>query len=232
MVDSGTAIRVLRAGQNDALDAVAIASSVSPSTSQLLRGIEVLEETDSTNDVLLRRSASELHGRAVLAERQTAGKGQRGRNWRSPGGNIFLSLGWRFETAPHDLPALSLVVGICVCRALAEIGVTGHRVKHPNDILVNGAKLCGILVESRGGRKQRDTVTGIGVNVRLDRAAEAAIDQPCTDLRRLVGDELPSRNAVVAKILDELLPRFQDESGMAGFLADAWPEWKMAGPKS
>jgi BirA family biotin operon repressor/biotin-[acetyl-CoA-carboxylase] ligase len=202
---------------------------IRPELQHLIRRIEVFEEIDSTNDELLRRPPGGIHGRVVLAERQSAGKGRRGRRWQSPAGNIFLSIGWHFVSPPRALDGLPLVVGVCLCRALARIGVKGHRVKQPNDILVDGAKLCGILVETRGGQSDRDTVTGIGLNVQLDDDSGDMIDQPWTDLQRLLGDELPSRNEMVSTILEELLPRFQDERGMSAFLADAWPDWDLSG---
>lgn len=202
---------------------------IRPELQHLIRRIEVFEEIDSTNDELLRRPASGIHGCLVVAERQSAGKGRRGHRWQSPAGNIFLSIGWHFVAPPRSLDRLPLVVGVCVCRALARIGVAGHRVKRPNDILVDAAKLCGILVETRGGQSDRDTVTGIGLNVQLDDESGDRIDQPWTDLQRLLGDELPSRNEMVSTILEELLPRYHDERGMSAFLSDAWPEWDLSG---
>jgi len=204
-------------------------AGIDPEFRHLIRRIDVLEETDSTQDDILRMPSSERHGCVVLAERQSAGKGRRGRRWQSPAGNIFLSIGWHFVAPPRALDGLPLVVGVCLCRALARIDVKGHRVKRPNDILIDGAKLCGILVETRGGQSGRDTVTGIGLNVQLDDDSGDMIDQPWTDLQRLLGDGLPSRNEVVSTILEELLPRYHDERRMSAFLADAWPEWDLSG---
>lgn len=211
----------------DALNAKEIERGIRSDLGRLITRLDVLEETDSTNDELLRLPSRERHGRVVLAERQTAGKGRRGRAWQSPGGNICLSVGWRFAYSPRFLRDLPLVVSVCVCRALARVGLEGQRIKRPNDILVDDAKLCGILVETRGRRKSCDTVTGIGINVRVAEEAGERIEQSWTDLQRLLGDGLPSRNAIVAAVLEELLPRFHDERGMSAFLADAWPGWDL-----
>lgn len=214
------------------LDPGAILRGVRPATRPLVSDVVVVEKTRSTNDDLLALPARERHGRVLLAERQTAGKGRRGRPWHSPAGNIWMSFGWRFAAAPRLLADLPLLAGVCVCRALARSGLEGQRIKRPNDILVDGVKLSGILVETRSTRSGCDSVTGIGVNVRLADDAGARIDQPWTDLHRALGDRLPARNTIVAHLLEELLPRFQDEPGMAAFLADEWPRWTLKGSPS
>lgn len=205
---------------------------ISPDVRPLISDVVVLQETRSTNDDLLGLPSRERHGRVVLAERQVAGKGRRGRAWQSPAGNIWMSIGWRFAAAPRMLADLPLVVGVCVCSALARSGLEGQRIKRPNDILVDGAKLCGILVETRSTRSGCDSVTGIGVNVRLPIEAGERIDQPWTDLHRALGDRLPARNTIVAHLLEALLPRFQDEPGITAFLADEWPRWALNGNPS
>lgn len=209
------------------LEAGAILNGLGPHARNLVGDIVLVEETRSTNDDLLALPPSKRHGRVLLAERQNAGKGRRGRAWQSPAGNIWMSVGWRFASAPRLLSDLPLLVGVCVCRALARLGLEGQRIKRPNDILVDGAKLCGILVETTSGRAGCDSVTGIGINVRLADDMGERIDQPWTDLRRLLGDGLPSRNALVAGVLDELLPRYRDETNRAAFLAEAWPKWAL-----
>lgn len=214
------------------LDSGAILHGVGPATRPLISDVVVVEETRSTNDDLLALPTRERHGRVLLAERQTAGKGRRGRPWHSPPGNIWLSVGWRFSAALRDLSDLPLLAGVCVCRALARCGLEGQRIKRPNDILVGGAKLCGILVETRGGQTGCEAVTGIGINVRQANDAGDHIDQPWTDLDQQLGSRLPARNILVASLLDELLPRFRDETGMAAFLAETSPEWTLDGDKS
>jgi BirA family biotin operon repressor/biotin-[acetyl-CoA-carboxylase] ligase len=133
------------------LDAAAIA----------LPGVEVrvFERCTSTNDLLLKERIGE---RAVLlvAEEQTAGRGRRGRRWHSaPGAGITFSLARRVRRPARELPALSLVAGVAVARALHGLGVGAARLKWPNDLVVDGAKLGGILVETRGAGH---AVIGIG----------------------------------------------------------------------
>jgi len=104
---------------------------------------------------------------AVLAEFQTRGRGRRGRRWISPlGAGLCLSIAWRFASAPRDLPALSLAAGIATARALAATGAAGIRLKWPNDVLHDGAKLGGILVDMDGdSRGPLRAVIGIGLNL-------------------------------------------------------------------
>jgi BirA family biotin operon repressor/biotin-[acetyl-CoA-carboxylase] ligase len=217
----------------DALGADSIRQAMAPPARALLRELTVLGETDSTNAFLARQPAARRHAHAVLAESQTRGRGRRQRSWYSPaGGNIYLSLGWRFAPAPPHLTTLPLVAGVCVCHALARAGLRNHGVKWPNDILVDGLKLAGILVETQtaaGGAVL--AVIGIGLNVRMPGPPEglpaAVIDRPWTDL----ASRLPAaqrgidRNALAALVLEELLPSLERYAG-AGFapFRETWNE--------
>lgn len=191
------------------LDAAFIRSMLPPVAQSRLSGIEVLGETDSTNAAMQRLSQGQQHGRVILAERQTAGRGRRHRRWFSPHAcNIYMSLGWRFERNPAGLAAWPLAVAVAACRALTKAGLEGHGIKWPNDILVEGAKLAGILVELGMGQDGRsNAVIGIGINVAMpdSTGAKDAIDQPWTDLssQMLPQGGAISRNRVAALVLEE-----------------------------
>lgn len=198
----------------DTLSAERIREAMAPAARNLLQALTVLEVTDSTNAVLLRLEPRRRHAHAVLAESQTRGRGRRQRTWHSPpGGNIYLSLGWRFSAAIAHLSTLPLATAVCVCRALERAGLREHGIKWPNDILVGGSKLAGILVETQSTSSgDLLTVIGIGLNVHMPAPPEGmpagAIDRPWTDLasqlppeRRAIG-----RNELSALLLDELLP--------------------------
>ena len=198
----------------DPLDADRIAEGVLPALRSRLRRVTVRQTVDSTNTALAALPAAEQHAHALLAEEQTAGRGRGARRWHSPaGGNIYLSLGWRFRSAPPDLGALPLAVAVAVTEALTAAGLEGAGIKWPNDILVDGRKLAGILVESQlAGASEASVIAGIGLNVRMPRVAgEAAIDRPWTDLE----SDLPAsrrpvkRNHLVSGLLDRLLATFE-----------------------
>lgn len=209
--------------------AAAIRSGLRPASNSLLRQVTVLEETDSTNSWLLRLPADQRHGHLVVAERQSRGRGRRERGWHSPaGGNIYMSFGWRF--APADLPfaTLSLVAGLCVCGALDRAGLRGHGVKWPNDILVAGEKLAGILVEMQSaGTGPAIAVLGLGLNVSMPGSPGLPIDRPWTDLASLLADRLP-RNQLIALLLEELLQGLNlfEIEGFRPFAA-LWREWDL-----
>jgi BirA family biotin operon repressor/biotin-[acetyl-CoA-carboxylase] ligase len=191
--------------------------------------IEVLEETDSTQNQHKNLPSRERHGRVELAERQTAGKGRRGRQWTSPAGNILLSMGWNFAAPSSSLSSLALMVALSVCRALEAAGLRGHGIKWPNDIQVSGAKLCGILVElSSRGTTGCSAVIGIGINVRVNEQSAGTIDQHWTDLESLPGVRISDRNHLTAMILQELLGRLASDADEFGSeLADHWPAWDL-----
>lgn len=204
------------------LDADRIRAQVQDPASSQLASLEVAWSLDSTNSELLRRTTPEQGAAVLLAEQQTGGRGRRGRQWASPiATNLYLSLARQFSGGLARLGGLSLVVGVAAAEALRQAGYGTVGVKWPNDLLAQGRKLGGILVEGGGehGGPVR-AVIGIGVNVRMPAPAAGAIDQPWTDLATL-GGGLPSRNALAARLLDALLPALDrfDRDGLPPFLA-------------
>ncbi|MDX1733817.1 MAG: bifunctional biotin--[acetyl-CoA-carboxylase] ligase/biotin operon repressor BirA [Halioglobus sp.] len=213
-------------GGVDLLDEQAIRAGLTQRSAALLRALDVAEILDSTNAQALRDAErGDRRGHVYTAEQQTAGRGRRGREWVSPyAGNIYLSLSWQYEQGAAVLEGLSLAVGVAVTRALDACGVQGMRLKWPNDILYDGAKLGGILIEMSGDAAGPcQVVVGVGLNVAMPRGAAAAIDQAWTDLAAVTPGQAPGRNRLVAALLDELLPLLADfEEGGFGPWRDAW----------
>jgi len=220
-------------GQTDPLDARLIRTSMAPGMQARLRDLTLLRETDSTNTVLLHLPVDRQHAHAVLAESQTGGRGRRQRSWYSPaGGNLYFSLGWRFRKTAWPLSTLPLAVAVAVCRALDRAGLEGHGIKWPNDILVNGKKLAGILVELNSpGAGPAQAVIGVGLNVRMPPASEGAlsdvIDRPWTDLASEMNMDaaLASRNRLAALLLEELL------AALETYQLDGFPAFSTAWQK-
>src|SRR5205085_8111599 len=132
--------------------------------------VDVADVVDSTSSELSRRAArGDIHRHLLAAECQTAGRGRRGRVWTSVvGGSLVFSLGWRFEQGAGYLSALPLAVGLAIATALEAQGFAGIELKWPNDLLHDGRKLGGILVELSGDALGPSiAVIGIGLNVRL-----------------------------------------------------------------
>lgn len=213
------------------LDRDCICREAAPETMAAVESIDILLDIDSTNSHLralaLRGAPS---GSVCLAERQHGGRGRRGRNWVSPfAANLYFSLLWRISAGAMALGGLSLVTGIAVVRSLRCFGIEAAGLKWPNDILVNDAKLAGILIDITGeSTGPCAAVIGIGVNVSMPQAAAADIDQPWTDLGTLTGCNVVSRNRLAACLLDNLLPAITqfETHGLQPFMAE-WQRYDM-----
>lgn len=204
-----------------------IFDQLSNSSRQLIPRIDVFPELDSTNTYLKMHAAKEgLSGTACLAELQSAGRGRQGRTWVSPFGcNLYLSLLWRFDSGPGSLVGLSLVIGVALARALRAHVSRDIGLKWPNDVLWQGQKLAGILVEIAGEAIGPSyAVIGVGINVRMPDASGETIGQPWTDIYRITG-RMPSRNALAAFVLEEFTAvlRVFEQHGLPAFL-DEWRE--------
>lgn len=193
------------------LDDNRIRAGLSGASHASLDALSVIQVVDSTNS----RASADLprqsqRAKVWLAEMQTAGRGRRGRQWVSSfGENLYLSLAWRFDLPMNDLAGLSLVAGVVVAESLQRLGLEGHTLKWPNDILIDGRKLSGILVEASGEAGGPATaVIGIGVNLRIPANLGERIDQPWTDLRQ-AGALSVSRNRMAGLLIDGLIDACQ-----------------------
>lgn len=207
------------------LNAERILDAMSEDGRQSLSGLEVLFDVDSTNTYLLERPLRAMEtGRACFAEIQRLGRGRRGRHWISPfGGNLYLSLRWRFSRGGTELGGLSLAVGVALLRALRDEGAEGLSLKWPNDILLHGRKLAGVLLEISGETNGPcEVVIGVGLNVRTTEFAQEAIDQPWSDLESSLGRRI-ARNMLAAQVLTCLIgaARQYDIDGLDTF-RDEW----------
>lgn len=205
-----------------------IIAAMSPSAQSYLQQMEIHEEIDSTNRYLMQKARSNAKtGFACLAEQQTQGRGRRGRVWVSPfASNIYLSLLWRFNQSPSELGGLSIAAGVAVGRCLDELGVVGFGLKWPNDVIWQGRKLAGILLEMSGEASGPCAiVAGIGLNVTMQPQAAQAIDQAWADLGMALGTQV-SRNRVAGLLLQHLLLAFAvyDQHGLTPFIQD-WQRW-------
>lgn len=214
----------------DLLDATAIRAALSPPVRKQVSAMEVAWTIDSTNSELLRRRVPESVGAEILlAERQTGGRGRRGRVWASPlAAHLYLSVARSFGGGLARLGGLSLVAGVAVVEALQGLGFSAARLKWPNDVVVSDhaglRKLGGLLIEGSGEHAgPARAVMGLGLNVRMPAATATEIDQPWYDLAGLATDAsrpLPDRNTIVAALLQQLLPALEvfDAEGLAPFL--------------
>lgn len=185
----------------------------------------VMTSVDSTNAEALRLlPEAQTLPFYVIAERQTSGRGRRGRSWVSPfGENLYYSLVVRVEGGMRQLEGMSLAVGLALLQVIRGFGVAEAGLKWPNDVLVGERKLAGILLELSGDPADVcHVVIGIGLNVNMLAADHGAIGQPWTSMRAELG-RLLNRNELVSG-LNRQLSRYLDIQLRGGFAAlqDEW----------
>lgn len=209
------------------LDRATILAQLPPAIRAWIAALDIAWSLDSTNSELLRRPTPVQGANVLLAERQSAGRGRRSRDWASPlAANLYLSVARVFSGGLARLPGLSVVAGIAVAEALHALGCSGVRLKWPNDLVVDAhdgglRKLGGLLIEGGGEHAGPvHAVLGLGLNVRMPAAFGAGIGQPWTDLARVMGDGLPSRNRLASTVLAQLLAALDafDAAGLPAFL--------------
>ncbi|WP_315793028.1 biotin--[acetyl-CoA-carboxylase] ligase [Paenibacillus sp. BIC5C1] len=189
----------------DSIDATALQLALE--TTVFGRKATILQSTLSTQgDVQHMAELGQGEGAVVLAEEQTGGRGRFGRKWYSPPGRgIWMSVLMRPKLALQNTPQLTLLAGVAVCRAIRSYTGADAGIKWPNDLLIGGRKVCGILLESTvEDHEVRYCVAGIGVDVNFDEK-----DYPedlisiATSLKMETGQTI-DRTKLAAAILSEL----------------------------
>ena len=221
------------------LAAERICAQLAPEVRARLRRGEAAWSLASTNSALLSMGAPSAPGAPqeaaelrpgqfdfLAAEYQSAGRGRSSRQWFAPpGGALCLSLAWSFAALPKGAAALSLAVGVCALRALASIAPLDVRLKWPNDLLVGGRKLGGILIELRAeGGGPAYVVIGIGINCALGASVASqvrATGAEPVDLAAL-GVAHCDRNRLAAELLGQIVRGVLEfeRAGLQAFAAD------------
>ena len=211
-----------------------ILAALSTESRVLLADLELHPHIDSTNAYLSTKAASLPSGHACLAEYQSSGRGRRGRTWVSPyAASVYLSLLWRFSVSPTVLSGLGLVSGVAVARALRQAGLRDFGLKWPNDVIWQGRKLAGTLLEMSGeSYGPISVVIGVGLNVRMPATAGAHIDQAWVDMETALGKSV-SRNTLAGLLLQHLLLALRqfEAQGLTPFINE-WQQWDMVTGKT
>ena len=166
------------------------------------QSLEVYQEIASTNDrAMAAGRAGAPEGLAVLADRQTAGRGRRGRAWASPSGRgLYTSILLRPRVDPTSVPLITLAAGLAVADGIREVSSLSPQLKWPNDVWLNGRKVAGILTElAMAGPSVSHVVVGIGINVNQRRE-----DFP-EELREATSVSLESGRSIVRAALAAVL---------------------------
>lgn len=181
--------------------------------------VEVVAQTGSTNADLLTRAAGLEAPLLLVAEHQSAGRGRAGRSWlSSPEGSLTFSLAWKFDGGPQQLTGLPLAIGVALAETLGALGQQ-VQLKWPNDLLKDGDKLAGILVETQsapGGGTW--SVIGIGLNLLMPDEVEARLGRSAAGMPWLARMD---RDALLAALLDGLTGALREFAarGFAAFSA-------------
>ncbi|MDI1326897.1 MAG: biotin--[acetyl-CoA-carboxylase] ligase [Brevundimonas sp.] len=188
--------------------------------------ILLLEETDSTNaDARRRAEAGEAGPLWIVARRQTAGRGRRGREWASEGGNLFATLLQLTRKPPAEAAQVTFVAALAIADLLDTYAPPSLvTIKWPNDVMLAGEKASGVLVES-GAHESGGLWLAVGIGVNLVHAP-AGTERPATALvHHLRGDVLaPPSIEAAAAVLSEAFAVWMDRWETLGFqpVLDAW----------
>ncbi len=183
------------------------------------------KQLDSTNTEIARLAAvGATHGTVVVADAQTAGKGRRGRGWESPAGeNIYMSILLRPDCVPDKAPMLTLVMAYSVAQALKKWGFLDVQIKWPNDLILSGKKICGILTEMRLKGMEIDyVVVGVGINVNTNEFPKE-IKDTATSLYMESGRVIDRENMIesVVSYFDKSYGQFLETMDLS-FLKEAY----------
>jgi BirA family transcriptional regulator, biotin operon repressor / biotin---[acetyl-CoA-carboxylase] ligase len=184
--------------------------------------VVVLDEIDSTNEEAFRRHAAGESGRLwVRARRQTAGRGRSGRSWVSPDGNLHVSLLLTEPLAPAERPRVGFVAGLALVEALEIVAEAAgpFRLKWPNDVLADGRKVAGLLLEARGPDA---LVVGWGVDVA---GAPDGTETPATSLA--ARGAITTAEALHVELAIAFAGWWRVFDGGRGFpdIREAWKRW-------
>ncbi|EJL88559.1 birA, biotin-(acetyl-CoA-carboxylase) ligase [Herbaspirillum sp. CF444] len=209
------------------ISAARIAALIAASSNEHAKpvAIEVVAQTGSTNADLLARVATLAAPTLLVAESQTAGRGRAGRAWHTTATSaLTFSLAWKFRRPVHALIGLPLAIGVALAEALVVFGVQVE-LKWPNDVLRDGAKLAGILIETAqdkaadaGTVASTWTVIGIGVNLAMPQDLQNRIGRAVADVSELLGHDRERLLALLLSALSDALAEF-DVQGFAAFAA-------------
>jgi len=176
--------------------------------------VEYHDSIGSTNDRARELAGEGAADAVVLADEQTGGRGRLDREWRAPGGGIWLSVLVRPAVPPAEAPVFTLAAAVACTRAAREAGVEAE-IKWPNDVLVGGRKLVGILTEMEGEADRVSwVVVGIGVNANVD---PGDLVESATSLRAETGDV--NRRVFTQRLLEEF-------HGLRTDLESVIPAWR------
>jgi BirA family biotin operon repressor/biotin-[acetyl-CoA-carboxylase] ligase len=203
------------------LEASQIWAELSTNSQQRLAHLDILDSVDSTNSYAFAQQDKAVPY-ACLAEYQTSGRGQHGRQWLSPyASGLCLSLKHRYATLNQPLAGLNIALAVTVVRVLHTLGASEVGIKWPNDVIWQNCKLAGLLLESRHANQKYEIVIGIGMNIKMPQIETTAITQAWVDLYTVLGHSI-SRNKLAAMLIEQCLETLLNypQLGLVAFMDD------------
>ncbi len=222
VIESSPNIGYILAGRPDVLTPGEIKAGLK--TGVIGKEIKYFKETESTNTIAREIAGKADEGTIIIAESQTGGRGRMGRKWLSPEGGIWLSIILKPKMQPVYAPRITLLAGVAVAKTMRSLGIEA-RIKWPNDVLIRGKKVCGILTEIEAEIDLIDyCVVGIGIDANVDTESfPEEFRESSTSLKKELGHEI-NRVEFVQRLLEEfeaLYLRLQKE----GF-SQVLEEWR------
>ncbi|WP_296879290.1 biotin--[acetyl-CoA-carboxylase] ligase [uncultured Methanobrevibacter sp.] len=174
-------------------------------TEYIGKNLYIYKEVSSTNTVakFLSMNGAE-NGTVVISEKQTKAKGRSGKSWESPLGGVWLSIILNPNVDHSKIPLITLATGVAVAKTLENIGVENPEIKWPNDIMINGKKVCGILTEAVAKFNTIESVIiGVGIDANLDvEQFPEDLQEGTTTLKEVLGRE-GNENSLIKTFLEE-----------------------------
>ncbi len=193
------------------------------------REIISYRRVDSTNAIAYELAEHGLaEGAVIFAEEQARGKGRQGRAWQSPSGSgIYMSCVLKPHMTPNEIPKITLVAAVAAARAIRDFTGLDAKIKWPNDILINGKKVCGILTEMKAEQDRIDfIILGIGINVNtkakdLPRGASSLREELC-----IFGESDNISRVGLAKKMLEMMEEYYNllKNKGSGSIIEEWRE--------
>ncbi len=222
MIESSTNLGYSLVSTTDSLTPGEIKAGLK--TGVIGKNIQYFKETESTNIIAREIANSVEEGTVVIAESQTQGRGRLGRKWLSPEGGIWLSIILKPRIQPLYASRITLLAGVAVAKTIRNFGLAA-KIKWPNDVLINGKKVCGILTEIEAEMDMIDyCVVGIGIDANVDTESfPEDFRESSTSLKKELGNSI-NRIEFVQKLLLEF------EALYLKFQKDGFPsileEWR------
>ncbi|BDZ71772.1 biotin--[acetyl-CoA-carboxylase] ligase [Methanobacterium petrolearium] len=195
-------------------------------TSYIGKEIHYYSEVDSTNEVAKRLADDGApEGTIIIAESQRSGRGRRGKKWISPSGGVWMTIILRPDIPPSKAPQLTLVTGVAVAETLDQECRLDVGIKWPNDILIGGKKVCGILTEANTTPEGLEyVVVGIGIDLNVDvDNFPPELREGATSLKKELEEEIYSVK-LVQRFLNNLETLYDDFK--SGNFPEILKEWR------